>query len=92
MSLLSNSRRPFATRTPTGNSYIGIGVRSQHYYANFAHMLYLNFDGRIVITEQNESPANFYEDNLLRGPTSIKPSRRPPFFDQVRSDESCGRG
>jgi hypothetical protein len=54
-----------------GNSYIGVGVRSQHYYANFAHILYLKHDGSIVITEPNEEPPQFYKDNLLRGPTPI---------------------
>jgi hypothetical protein len=63
-------RHPHAEANP----YIGIGVRSQHYYANFAHILYLNLDGRIVITEPNEQPPKFYEDIILRGPTSIDPS------------------
>ena len=75
----------FRNPHPSGNSYIGVGVRSQHYYANFAHILYLNFDGRIVITEPDENPPKFYEDNLLRGATSIDPSADHHFsitFDQ----------
>jgi hypothetical protein len=59
---------------PDGNSYIGVGVRSQHYYANFAHILYLNFDGRITITEPNDNSPKLYDDNGLRGPTAINPS------------------
>lgn len=74
MSLHSNSRRRFATHTPTGTHISASGVRSQHYYANFAHILYLNLDGRIVITEPNENPPDFYKDNLLRGPTPIDSS------------------
>jgi hypothetical protein len=56
----------FRNPLPDGNCYIGVGVRSQHYYANFAHILYLNRDGSVVITEPNETPPMFYEDNRLR--------------------------
>ena len=49
-----------------GAGYIGVGVRSQHYYANFAHILYLNHDGTIIITEPNEEPPLFYKDRELR--------------------------
>jgi hypothetical protein len=49
-------------------------VRSQHYYANFAHILYLNFHGRITITEPDDNSPKLYEDNGLRGPTAIDPS------------------
>ena len=52
-------------------AYIGVGLRSQHYYANFAHILYLNRDGSIVITEPNEETPNFYEDTVLRQTTPI---------------------
>jgi hypothetical protein len=74
-------RNPLQGSTP----YVGVGVRSQHYYANFAHILYLNSEGLIVITEPNENPPKFYEDNILRGPTSIDPSADHTFsmtFDQ----------
>ena len=46
--------------------YIGVGLRSQHYYANFAHILYLTREGRIIITEPNEEPPLFYKDRELR--------------------------
>lgn len=48
------------------SAYIGVGLRSQHYYANFAHFIYLTRDGRIWITEPNEEPPNFYEGKDLR--------------------------
>lgn len=68
-SLEFNAR--FRNPMPEGSSYIGVGVRSQHYYANFAHIVYLNNDGRIVITEPNEEPPEFYKDHILRESTPI---------------------
>lgn len=64
----------FRSPLPDGNSYIGVGVRSQHYYANFAHLLYLNRDGSVVITEPDETPPKFYVDNRLRDQTPIDPA------------------
>ena len=52
-------------------SYIGIGLRSQHYWAHLGHILYLTKDGRIIITQPNESPPNYYKDILLRDKTKI---------------------
>jgi hypothetical protein len=52
-------------------AYIGIGLRSQHYWANLAHILYLTRDGRIVLTQPTETPPNFYEDLPLRDKTAI---------------------
>ncbi len=52
-------------------SYIGVGVRSMHFYANFAHILYLNHDGRIIITQPDEEPPNFYKDLELRPCTLV---------------------
>lgn len=49
-------------------SYIGVGMRSMHFYANFAHILYLNHNGRIIVTQPNEEPPNFYKDLVLRPP------------------------
>lgn len=64
-----------AFRNPhDGDAYIGVGVRSQHYYANFAHILYLKHNGSIVITEPNEDPPSFYKDNVLREATPIDPA------------------
>jgi hypothetical protein len=51
------------------SGYIGVGVRSMHYFANFAHILYLNHDGRIIITQPDEDPPNFYKDLELRQAT-----------------------
>jgi hypothetical protein len=53
------------------SSYIGVGLRSQHYYANLGHILYLARDGRLIITQPNETPPNFYEDIILRDKTKI---------------------
>lgn len=50
---------------------IGVGLRSQHYFANFGHLLSLNSDGSIWITEPNHNPPQFYEDIKLRDPVSI---------------------
>jgi hypothetical protein len=61
----------FRNRLEDGNSYIGVGLRSQHYYANFAHILYLNSDGKIILTEPDEKPPLFYTDKTLREATPI---------------------
>jgi len=52
-------------------SYVGVGLRSQHYWANFAHILYLTRDGRIILTQPDEYPPHFYKDLLLRDRTPI---------------------
>jgi len=52
-------------------AYIGVGLRSQHYYANYGHILYLKGNGRIIITEPNQTPPLFYSDNTLRKATPI---------------------
>jgi hypothetical protein len=84
----------FRNPLPDGNCFIGVGLRSQHYYANFAHILYLNRDGRIVITEPNDRPPKYYEDNVLRGPTPSDPTADHTFhvtFDaatlQIKVDD-----
>lgn len=68
------------------DSWIGIGLRSQNYYANYAHIFYLRKDGSIVITEPNEEPPKFYEDIVLREPTKINTD---VFYNfQISFDES----
>lgn len=70
-----------------GAAYIGVGFRSQHFFANFAHILYLNRDGSITMTEPNEVPPSFYVDQTLRGPTPIDLSGNQEFsvdFDEVQ--------
>ncbi len=74
---------------PSADSFIGVGLRSQHYYANYAHVLYLTSKGRIVITEPNEDPPQFYSDHELRGVTSIDLAADHQF--RVRFDESILR-
>ena len=53
------------------DSWIGIGMRSQNFYANYGHIYYLRKNGSIFITEPNEKPPFFYEDKLLREPITI---------------------
>jgi hypothetical protein len=52
-------------------AWIGVGLRSQHPFANFGHILYLKLNGAIIITEPNEIPPDFYSDKVLRNPTPI---------------------
>jgi len=52
-----------------GGSYIGVGVRSQHFWANYGHVFYLNSAGAVIITEPDEQPPQFYTDNELRSAT-----------------------
>jgi hypothetical protein len=53
------------------DAWIGVGLRSQHYYANYSHLFYLNGKGWVVITEPNEDAPKFYKDNILREDTPI---------------------
>lgn len=53
------------------DSFIGVGLRSQHCFANYAHIFYLKADGRIIITEPDENPPAFYSDNTLRTATPL---------------------
>jgi hypothetical protein len=50
--------------------YIGVGVRSQNYYAGFGHIVYLNRDGSVIMAQPDESAAGF-TDLPLRPPTPI---------------------
>lgn len=59
--------------------FIGVGLRSQHYFANYAHIYYLKGDGRIILTEPDENPPAFYTDNTLRTATSINLSKSYSF-------------
>lgn len=54
-----------------GHGYIGVGLRSQHFYAGYAHIIYLNHEGQITIAHPTEQPPGFYEDIILRYPTPI---------------------
>jgi hypothetical protein len=58
--------RALDTFAEPGGCYIGVGVHSQHFYANFGHVFYLNSAGFVIITEPDEQPPNFYTDNVLR--------------------------
>jgi hypothetical protein len=56
---------------PLPGAWIGIGFRSQHFYANYAHMLYLKTDGSIILVEPNEIPPTLYSDKILQMPNGI---------------------
>jgi len=61
-----------AFRNPVSDgAWIGVAVRSQHFYANYSHLLYLKRDGSIVLTQPDETPPNYYSDQLLRQPQTI---------------------
>ena len=53
---------------------IGVGFRSQSFWANYAHLFYLKQNGSITITQPNEIPPEFYTDVHLRGETPIDQS------------------
>ena len=50
---------------------IGVGLRSQHFFANFGHNFSMNRDGSIWTTEPHHDPPQFYQDTKLREPTPI---------------------
>ena len=60
------------TRWEPGKAFIGIGLRSQHFYAGLAHILYLRKDGHIILSQPAED-FNAYKDITLRGTTDIDP-------------------
>jgi hypothetical protein len=60
-----------AFRNPNNDAWIGVGLRSQHFFANFGHILYLKQDGSILLTQPNEIASRFYTDEILRGPVQI---------------------
>ena len=70
---------------PRPGAWIGIGFRSQHFFANYAHMFYLKSDGGITLVEPNEIPPALYVDRHLRMPTPIDLAADHEF--RVRFDE-----
>lgn len=50
---------------------IGVGLRTQNFYANFGHILVLGADGSIVLTEPNNESLVSYSNIDVRGPTKI---------------------
>ena len=66
--------------------YIGVGVHSHHYYANFAHIVYLNRDGTIMVTQLNEEGPSFYRDVLLRGAVASMQSLHPLHLEWTETD------
>lgn len=65
----------FGARLTEGpDSKIGAALRSQNYYANFAHVLVLGADGSIILTEPEATAPGAYRNITLRGATPIDPS------------------
>lgn len=60
-----------AFRDPEKLAWIGVALRSEHFYANFGHVFYLKEDGAIVVTQPDEIPPQFYRDITLRDPIKI---------------------
>jgi hypothetical protein len=60
------------------HGYIGVGVRSHHFYAGFGHIVYLNRTGEVMLAQPDES-ANGYTDIQLRGRHPIEPSAEHRF-------------
>lgn len=54
-----------------GHGFIGVGLRSQHFYAGYGHIIYLNHEGQITIAQPTDQPPHFYEDVVLRSKTPI---------------------
>jgi hypothetical protein len=64
----------FAIQTPKGSMYkIGVGLRSQHFYANYEHVLVLATDGSIVITEPNNDLPMLYSNIDIRSSIEFDP-------------------
>lgn len=76
-----------AFRNAADDGWIGVGFRSQSYYANFEHLLYLKLDGAVLLTQPNEIPPNFYADEMLRPPTEIDKTGFHHFHVQFTSDK-----
>jgi hypothetical protein len=54
-----------------GAGFIGVGFRSQHFFANFTHMVYLNHNGEILLVQPDDGEDLHYRDIRLRSPTPI---------------------
>ena len=70
-------------------SFIGVGLRSQHFFANYAHIFYLKADGGIIITEPDENPPNFYSDNTLRTATPLDLNKSYKFKVMFNEEKLC---
>jgi hypothetical protein len=60
-----------AFRNTMNDGWMGVGFRSQSYFANFEHLFYLKQNGAILLTQPDETAPNFYTDKLLRAPVLI---------------------
>lgn len=52
-------------------AYIGVGLRSQNFYVQYAHFLYLTTEGRIIIANPTEDSKNFYYSE-----TTLRPAMK----------------
>lgn len=61
-------------------AWIGVALRSQHYFANYSHLLYISENGLVVITEPNEDPPSFFKDNTFREREAIDATKDDHYF------------
>lgn len=52
---------------------IGVALRSQHFYANFGHVVVLASDGSVIVTEPHNEAPDYYANIDVRGVTKIDP-------------------
>ncbi len=64
----------FSHPQPDNDAWIGVGLRSQNFFANYSHLLYLRRDGAVVITEPNEEEPPYYANINLRPPMPMDPA------------------
>jgi hypothetical protein len=49
-----------------GDGWIGISIRSQHFYANFGHLVYIKSDGSLVYARPSDDKGNYDDIELGR--------------------------
>jgi hypothetical protein len=76
----------FSNPKPDADAWIGVGLRSQNFFANYSHLLYLRRDGRIVITEPNEESEPYYANIDVRPETPVNLTEYHSF--RISFDES----
>jgi len=86
----SNFRLEF-TAAPTHPElpvwWIGVNMRSQHYFANYGHLVLLRNDGAVFVTQPDESSPNSYRDEPLRPPTLMGHTKEHAFRIAFSDDE-----
>lgn len=69
------------------DGFIGVGLRSQHFLANYSHLLCLHGNGGIRITQPNEKPPHFYTHRGIRKSAKIDPNEYHEFSVSFDSSE-----